>query len=67
MPGFFGKPKNKDPSSKELRPVFLGVDNEVRTRDLDLGKVALYQLSYVHVNNQHISVDCSWAILGSNQ
>jgi hypothetical protein len=25
------------------------VDNEVRTRDLDLGKVALYQLSYVHM------------------
>ncbi len=27
------------------------VDNEVRTRDLDLGKVALYQLSYVHMKD----------------
>ena len=25
---------------------FLGAGDEVRTRDLDLGKVALYQLSY---------------------
>jgi hypothetical protein len=24
----------------------IGAGNEVRTRDLDLGKVALYQLSY---------------------
>ena len=30
-----------------------GVDNEVRTRDLNLGKVALYQLSYVHIGNQY--------------
>ena len=29
------------------------MDNEVRTRDLDLGKVALYQLSYVHMNNRY--------------
>ena len=26
-----------------------GASNEVRTRDLDLGKVALYQLSYTRV------------------
>ncbi len=65
---FFGESKKiKDPASKEVRSKYLGVDNEVRTRDLDLGKVALYQLSYVHVNNPHKSVDCSWAILGSNQ
>ena len=45
--------------SKKYGPLFHGievhffrVDNEVRTRDLDLGKVALYQLSYVHVKNQ---------------
>ena len=25
---------------------FIGAGDEVRTRDLDLGKVALYQLSY---------------------
>ena len=33
------------------------VDNEVRTRDLDLGKVALYQLSYVHMSIDTISID----------
>jgi hypothetical protein len=27
-----------------------GASNEVRTRDLDLGKVALYQLSYTREN-----------------
>jgi hypothetical protein len=27
-----------------------GASNEVRTRDLDLGKVALYQLSYTRIN-----------------
>ncbi len=27
-----------------------GASNEVRTRDLDLGKVALYQLSYTRGN-----------------
>jgi hypothetical protein len=27
-----------------------GAGNEVRTRDLDLGKVALYQLSYTRLN-----------------
>ena len=27
-----------------------GAGNEVRTRDLDLGKVALYQMSYSRVN-----------------
>jgi hypothetical protein len=27
----------------------VGADNEIRTRDLNLGKVALYQLSYVRV------------------
>ena len=28
----------------------VGASNEVRTRDLDLGKVALYQLSYTRIN-----------------
>ena len=45
----------------------LRVDNEVRTRDLNLGKVALYQLSYVHINDQYKKYRSSWAILGSNQ
>ena len=30
-------------------PIFYGAVNEVRTRDLNLGKVALYQLSYVRI------------------
>ena len=29
--------------------VEFGASNEVRTRDLDLGKVALYQLSYTRI------------------
>jgi hypothetical protein len=29
-----------------------GADDRARTGDLDLGKVALYQLSYVRVVNQ---------------
>jgi hypothetical protein len=28
---------------------FAGADDEARTRDLNLGKVALYQLSYVRM------------------
>ena len=27
----------------------LGADDETRTRDIDLGKVALYQLSYIRM------------------
>jgi hypothetical protein len=27
----------------------LGADDEARTRDIDLGKVALYQLSYIRM------------------
>ena len=27
----------------------IGADDEIRTRDIDLGKVALYQLSYIRV------------------
>jgi hypothetical protein len=26
-----------------------GADDEIRTRDIDLGKVALYQLSYIRI------------------
>jgi hypothetical protein len=29
-----------------------GAGNEARTRDLDLGKVALYQLSYTRISCQ---------------
>ena len=28
---------------------FSGAENEIRTRDLNLGKVALYQLSYFRI------------------
>jgi hypothetical protein len=27
----------------------MGADDEIRTRDIDLGKVALYQLSYIRM------------------
>ncbi len=43
--------KNMDPIFRGIEVRIFRVDNEVRTRDLDLGKVALYQLSYVHVKN----------------
>ena len=32
-----------------------GAGNEARTRDLNLGKVALYQLSYSRLGRQHFS------------
>ncbi len=38
----------KKPLKKERYS--LGAKDEVRTRDLDLGKVALYQLSYFRIN-----------------
>ena len=38
---------------KQKRPTFLwsdsGAENETRTRDPDLGKVVLYQLSYFRI------------------
>jgi hypothetical protein len=51
-------------------------DDEIRTRDIHLGKVVLYQLSYVRIfevlpgggtfNYKQVSL-LWWAILGSNQ
>jgi hypothetical protein len=38
------------------------VDNEVRTRDLDLGKVALYQLSYVHMKESQSARNVSFRL-----
>jgi NAD-dependent deacetylase len=38
----------KNPS--QIRGITFGAKDEVRTRDLDLGKVALYQLSYFRIN-----------------
>ena len=33
----------------DFDPAYLRADDEARTRDLNLGKVALYQLSYVRL------------------
>ena len=35
----------------------IGAENETRTRGLNLGKVALYQLSYSRINKAPILVD----------
>ena len=36
-------------------------DNETRTRDLNLGKVALYQLSYVRLHfGRFTGLKCEW-------
>ena len=42
----WGKTKN---AARRQRFLILGAGDEVRTRDLDLGKVALYQLSYFRI------------------
>ncbi len=39
-------PKTKNPTSYEAGLPESGAGNEIRTRDPDLGKVVLYQLSY---------------------
>ena len=36
--------------------VFAGADDQVRTGDLNLGKVALYQLSYVRIASDQLSL-----------
>jgi hypothetical protein len=44
--------KQKIPPAKVLRlpnGIFFGAEDEARTRDLNLGKVALYQLSYFRI------------------
>ena len=35
------------PQREEVPGQRCGADDEIRTRDIDLGKVALYQLSYI--------------------
>jgi hypothetical protein len=50
-------------------------DDEIRTRDIHLGKVVLYQLSYVRILQVVPDIPvvlpasflAEWAILGSNQ
>jgi hypothetical protein len=47
-----------------------GADDRARTGDLDLGKVALYQLSYVRVNihiSRHVVVDQPTSVSVSHQ
>ncbi len=39
----------KAPETSSFRGFCIGAGNEARTRDLNLGKVALYQLSYSRV------------------
>ena len=56
----------ESPSSKILKRLQVidaavkkyGAGNEARTRDLNLGKVALYQLSYSRVNSRAIVGRC---------
>jgi hypothetical protein len=45
-----GEIKNSiNKSLDDPRMEFIGAEDEARTRDLNLGKVALYQLSYFRV------------------
>ncbi|EWG15323.1 hypothetical protein P910_001622 [Xylella fastidiosa Mul-MD] len=44
---------NKSNIDKIAQPIdFIGAGNEARTRDLNLGKVALYQLSYSRLGHE---------------
>jgi hypothetical protein len=42
------------PINQQVRFRLFGAGNEARTRDLNLGKVALYQLSYSRVKTASI-------------
>jgi hypothetical protein len=44
----------KDPG-RDDRGLLRGADDQVRTGDLNLGKVALYQLSYVRIASDRLS------------
>ena len=46
---FFEKNRTQE-TGRILCPVFYGADDEARTRYLHLGKVALYQMSYIRKN-----------------
>ena len=45
---FFDKNRTQE-TGRILCPVFYGADDEARTRYLHLGKVALYQMSYIRI------------------
>ena len=46
--------KSKKNSTCQRRMEFKRAEDEARTRDLNLGKVALYQLSYFRIKNYRI-------------
>ncbi len=65
-----GTPKIENPLCLPIPPLGLGAGNEARTRDPDLGKVVLYQLSYsrVHIKRMrrhytNIFVQCKYKIV----
>ena len=51
MPPYYFFDKNRtQETGRILCPVFYGADDEARTRYLHLGKVALYQMSYIRIH-----------------
>ena len=50
---YTGKPKTQASGPwRAADLVFLGADDEIRTRDPHLGKVMLYQLSHIRMGNK---------------
>ena len=47
----------KNKKSPQNEGFSIGADDEIRTRDLNLGKVALYQLSYICLFQELLKVD----------
>lgn len=49
--------------ANELDPAAHGADDEIRTRDIQLGKLTLYQLSYIrmHGPNRAMQDATGWA------
>ena len=45
----------------------IGAGNEIRTRGLDLGKVALYQLSYTRFNSDFSGIRCGRLPLSASE
>ncbi len=53
---FFEKNRTQE-TGRILCPVFYGADDEARTRYLHLGKVALYQMSYIRIMVPPIGIE----------
>ena len=51
--------RNKKADNRLTISLLLGAENGTRTRDLNLGKVALYQLSYFRNLFPHLGNRCS--------